>query len=166
MTSENDTQPLDVWVARTRRMVDYVDEARDFVNRAGAQIPTLDADVSIVCHLWAIADEQDAAMCETLDSFGNALFGAGWELDITRGVEARDPMGSGVPSVVYICTWAARRAERERVGIVLSAEQGRGVVGMEIRSSGGDSRQVGFPPAEPSHLYEALSRAFFEAVDG
>ena len=52
MTPTLDNATLEMWVDRTRRMVGYCDEALDFLNRAGGQVPVFESDIGLVCRLW------------------------------------------------------------------------------------------------------------------
>ena len=160
MTSEESDQELKTWVDRTRRMAEYQDEALDFLRRAGEQVPVLESDLGIVCHLWALADEHDQIMCRALTEFDSALFETDGELDVTRGVEIR-PAPDSESQVLFLCTWSIARGGQRRISCVLYGEQFTGVVGLEIQDSGGVGRPLPFPLRESSALYEALSDAFF-----
>ena len=159
MTTEQDQAALEMWVNRTRRMVDYLDEALAFLGRAGDQFSVLESDVGLICFLWAVADEHDEIICRALTSFDSDLFETAGELDITRGVETL-PVSEDESGAVFLCTWAIVRPGQERVSCVLYGEQLTGAVGMEIRDSHGVGRPVPFPVV-PSDLYEALSDSFF-----
>ena len=160
MTPIQDSAVLETWVNRTRRMVDYRDEALAFLGRASGQVPVFESDVGLVCRLWAVADEHDEIMCRALTEFDSALFESPGELDITRGVETR-PTPEDESRVAFLCTWAIARPGQERVSCALYGEQLTGVVGLEVQDSRGVSYPLPFPLGEPSALYEALSDAFF-----
>lgn len=157
--SQDDTK-LEMWVDRTRRMVGYWDEALDFLNRAGGQIPVLESDIGLVCRLWAIADEYDEIVCRALSAFDNALSDDAGELDITRGVETSPSSDEG-SRVLFHCTWSVVRTEQESVSCILYGEQMTGAVGLELRDSQGVGQAIPFPLVNPSDLYEAMSDNFF-----
>ena len=115
-------------------MVGYRDEALDFLARASDQVPVFEADVGLVCRLWAVADEHDEIMCRALTEFDSALFENAGELDITRGVETR-PTPEDESHLAFLCTWAIARPEGERVSCVLYGEQMSGAVGLEVQDS-------------------------------
>ena len=145
-------------------MLEYANEARDFVRRAAAWRETGESDAAAVCRLWALADELDSAVCETLTAFGEALFGAQFELDITRGVEVEPgtpPMME--PRAVYTCAWTAKLGADIWVSVVLSASPSESER-LEARDSGGGFYALPFPPEGAAELSEVLSDAFFGAV--
>ena len=154
----------DFFVDRTRRMLEYADEARDFVRRAAAWRETGESDAAAVCRLWALADELDSTVCETLTAFGDALFGARFELDITRGVEVEpEPPPMMEPRAVYTCAWTAKLGEDIWASVVLSAAAS-GSERLEARDSGGGFYPLPFPPEGAAELSEVLSDAFFGAL--
>ena len=157
----------DFFVERTRRMLEYADEARDFVRRAAAWRETGESDAAAVCRLWALADELDSTVCETLTAFGEALFGERFELDITRGVEVEPPppppMPPMPPRAVYTCAWTAKLGDDIWVSVVLSASPSESER-LEARDSGGGFYALPFPPEGAAELSEVLSEAFFGAV--
>ena len=63
MTPRLDNSSLGRWVDRTSRMVGYRDEALDFLERAGRQLPVFESDIGLVCRLWSVADEHDELVC-------------------------------------------------------------------------------------------------------
>ena len=160
MTSVDQSAELETWVNRTRRMVDYLDEALAFLGRAGNQFPVLESDVELVCFLWAVADEHDEIMCRALTSFDSGLFEAAGELDITRGVETR-PAPEQESHIIFLCTWSMVRPEQDWVSCVLYSEQLTGSVGLEVRDSRGSSHPLPFPITDSSDLYKTLSDSFF-----
>ena len=160
MTPPGQNVELETWVDRTRRMVGYRDEALDFLRRASQQVPVLESDVGLVCNLWALADEYDELICRALTEFDTALFESPGELDITRGVETR-PTPEDESNVVFLCTWAVVRPDRESVSCILYGKQFAADVGMEVRDSRGVGHPISFPIINPSDLYEKLSDSFF-----
>ncbi len=165
MTPVQDSAALETWVDRARRMVGYRDEALDFLARASDQVPVFEADVGLVCRLWAVADEHDEIMCRALTEYDSALFETAGELDITRGVETR-PTPEEESRVVFLCTWTLARPEGQRVSCALYGDQMTGAVGLEVQDSRGVGYPLPFPLGEPSALYEALSDAFFGLAAG
>ena len=166
----NDESP-EFYIARTRRMLEYADEARGFVRRAAewrnADGADSEADIAAVCRLWALADELDAAVCETLTAFGNALFGDGFELEITRGAEAEPAEPPLPPIAVYTCAWTAARGDGVWAGAVLSASPARQSERLEVRDSAGGEYPLPYPlGADATALSEALGDAFFSALAG
>ena len=166
----NDESP-EFYIARTRRMLEYADEARGFVRRAAEWRGADDADggeadIAAVCRLWALADELDAAVCETLTAFGEALFGAGFELEITRGADAEPAEPPLPPIAVYTCAWTAARGDGVWAGAVLSASpDARQSERLEIRDSAGGAYPLPYPlGADSTALSEALGDAFFSAL--
>lgn len=160
VTSAGQSAELGMWVDRTRRMVDYLDEALAFLGRAGNQFPVLESDVGLVCRLWAVADEHDEILCRALTEFDSALFASPGELDITRGVETR-PTPEQESHIIFLCTWSIVRPEQDRVSCVLYAEQLTGSIGLEVRDSGGSGYPLPFPITDSSDLYKTLSDTFF-----
>ena len=161
----NDDSPQ-FFIARTRRMLEYADEARDFVRRAASWRETDSADVAAVCRLWALADELDAAICETLTAFGDALFVDGFELEITRGADAVDLSPPSAPPIaVYTCAWTAARGDGIWAGAVLSASANESAARLEVRDSAGGVRALPCPLGDDSTaLSDALGDAFFGAL--
>ena len=167
----NDESP-EFFIARTRRMLEYADEARGFVRRAAAWRDADGADgeaqIAAVCRLWALADELDAAVCETLTAFGEALFGESFELEITRGAEAEPAEPPSPPIAVYTCAWTAARGDGVWAGAVLSASpDARRSERLEVRDSAGGAYHLPYPlGADSTALSEALGDAFFGALAG
>ena len=155
MDDESGPSSLDIWVDRTRSMIGYKAEARDFIRRAGERL----------CLLWSLADEQDETICHALTRYDVDLFGTAGELDVTRGAEARTGPGGG-ETIAYLCSWEIRRPDNRWVSVVLLIEQVSQVLMMEVRDSSGVVRPLGFPVQERSGLHEALSGAFFTISDG
>ena len=164
MDDESRPGSLDSWIDRTRRMIGYKSEAQDFVRRAGEQMPTLESDASAVCHIWALADEQDDGICHALTSYDLELFGTAGALDVTRGAEVRPDPGGGGETLAYLCSWEIRRPDDRWVSVVLFVEQATRVLTIEVRDSSGAVRPLGFPIQDSSRLHEALSGAFFEVA--
>lgn len=151
---------IDPWLDRVRRMTEYRAEAADFIRRAGSLLPAADADVELVCRLWAIADEHDTYICEALQEFDNAVFETRGELDITRGAEpTTTPEGNVVLS--YLCTWTLARPDSQSASVVLTADQVSGELTFETRDTAGAGRTIGFPLREDEKFYEALTSSFF-----
>ena len=142
-------------------MIGYKSEARDFVHRAGEQMPTLESDVDAVCHIWALADEQDEMICHALTRYDIELFGTAGRLEVTRGAEVGPGPGGG-ETISYLCSWEIRRPDDRWVSIVLSIEQVSRVLTIAVRNSSGAVRPLGFPIQDASRLHEALSGAFFQ----
>ena len=163
MGAKTSPKDLDAWIDRTRRMIGYKAEAQDFVRRAGEQMPTLESDASAVCHIWALADEQDDAICHALTSYDLELFGTAGALDVTRGAEVRPDPGGG-ETLAYLCSWEIRRPDDRWVSVVLFVEQATRAFTIEVRDSSGAARPLGFPIQDSSRLHEALSGAFFEVA--
>ena len=90
MDDESGPCGLDSWIDRTRRMIGYKAEARDFVRRAGERMPAIEADAGAVCHLWALADEQDEAICHALTRYDLDLSGP-LERWMSPGAQRLDP---------------------------------------------------------------------------
>ena len=161
-------QSPEFYIDRTRRMLEYADEARDFVRRAASWRETDEADAAAVCRLWALADELDAAVCETLTAFGEALFGEGFELDITRGVEVMPeppPAPDMPPYAVFNCAWTARRRGAEVwASVVLSTASESESEWLEVGNSAGGVRALPYPLRDKTALSEALGDAFFGAL--
>lgn len=162
----NDDSPQ-FFIARTRRMLEYADEARGFVRRAAPWRDAGAADVAAVCRLWALADELDATICETLTAFGDALFEGRFELEITRGADAvESPSPSAPPVAVYTCAWTAARGDGIWAGAVLSASANESAW-LEVRDSAGGVRALPCPLGEDSAaVSDALGDAFFAALAG
>ena len=149
----------DFFVERTRRMLEYAGEARDFVRRAAGWSETGDADAAAVCRLWARADELDATVCETLTAFGEALFGERFELDITRGAEVAPNPPPMEPFVKYTCAWTAKLGEDIWVSVVLSSHEE-----LEAMDSSGGFYTLPYPLRGAASLTEVLGEAFFHAL--
>ncbi len=160
MTPMQDNDSLGMWIDRTSRMVGYREEALDFLERAGSQLPVFESDLGIVCRLWAVADEYDEIICRALTEFDSAVFDTAGELDITRGAETR-PTSENEPQVVFLCTWSVIRPEGQSVSCILCGEQLTGALSMEIRDHHDFSRPVPFPIESPTVLYRTLSDSFF-----
>ena len=160
----NDESP-EFYIARTRRMLEYADEARGFVRRAAewrdADDADVEADIAAVCRLWALADELDAAVCETLTAFGEALFGESFELEITRGAEIEPPPSADMPPYArFNCVWTAKFDAVVWVSVVLRESED-----LEVRDSGGGEYPLPYPlGADSTALSEALGEAFFSAL--
>ena len=150
----------DFFIDRTRRMLEYADEARDFVRRAAAWSGTGEADAAAVCRLWALADELDSTVCETLTAFGEALFGAPFELDITRGAEV---VPETPPTAVYTCAWTAKLGGDIWVSAVLSSYESESER-LEARDSSGGVYPLPYPLRGAAGLSEVLGAAFFSAL--
>ena len=149
----------DFFVERTRRMLEYAGEARDFVRRAAGWSETGEADAAAVCRLWALADELDATVCETLTAFGEALFGDGFELEITRGAEVEPNPPPMPPSAVYVCAWTAKLGEDVWVSVALLSHWE-----LEARDSSGGVYALPYPLKGAAGLSEVLGAAFFSAL--
>ncbi len=141
-------------------MTSYLNEAADFIRRAGSQLPVADADIELVCRLWTIADEHDAYICDALQKFDDAVFETAGELEITRGAEPiTTPEGNVTLS--YICSWTLARPDSQSTSVVLSADQVSSRLEFEVRDSTGSTRLMGFPAGEDEDLYDALTSSFF-----
>ncbi len=160
---ENDSPQF--FIARTRRMLEYADEARDFVRRAASWSAGDDeADAAAVCRLWALADELDAALCEALAAFGEALFDEGFKLETTRGAEVDPESAPASPRAVYICAWTATAGSGVWAGAVLSASASESSERLEVRDGAGGVRSLPRPLGDAAALGDALGDAFFRAL--
>ena len=82
----------------------------------------LESDVDAVCHIWALADEQDEMICHALTRYDIELFGTAGRLEVTRGAEVGPGPGGG-ETISYLCSWEIRRPDDRWASIVLSIEQ-------------------------------------------
>ena len=155
MTETVGTPELRTWLARSKRMLAYADEARDFIRRARSELPVNEADVGSICYLWTRADELDVTVYEALSKFDSALFDSPGEIETTRGVEVDDEI------VSFQCTWSLHRPDGGFISVVLLADQATRKIEVEVRHSDGDPYCVGHGTGQSSELYEALSLAFF-----
>ena len=160
MTHDSSNSEIKTWVGRARRMVEYREEATDFLRRVSSMLPVVESDVELVCRLWTAADEYDVSICEALERFDRALFDVPGHLDITRGAEPTSAGDNG-DGLAYLCSWTLVRPEARVMSVVLIADQLTGRFNFEVRDPGGDARAVGFPIGHPSELYEALTYGFF-----
>ena len=165
MITERDETSLEAWIDRARRMVDYRDEAADFLRRALSHLPVFESDIGLVCRLWARADELDEVICGALTEFDSALFEFAGELDITRGVET-SPVSESDSQLAFLCRWSMIRPERTSVSCVLRCDRQSGVVSLEVCDRNEISRPIPYPIADPSDLYESLSECFFDLSAG
>lgn len=164
LTNDDCRPEIDIWIDRAQRMVDYREEAADFLRRASSILPAIELDVELVCRLWTAADEYDIYICEALQRFDQALFDVQGQLEITRGAEPASGPNTD-ERLVYLCTWALVRPEDQSTSVVLSADQVSGRLDFEVRDSAGGRRSLGFPIAKMSDLYESLTLSFF-AIHG
>ena len=160
MTHDSSNSEIETWVDRARRMVDYREEATDFLRRASSMLPVVESDVELVCRLWTAADEYDVSICDALRRFDQALFDVPGQLDITRGAEPTSTRDDG-EGLAYLCSWTLMRPEADGMSVALMADQLTGRFSFEVRDSNGDARTVAFPIGCPSELYEALTHGFF-----
>ena len=160
MTNDDSRSEINIWLDRARRMVDYREEATDFLRRASSTLPATEADVELVCQLWATADEHDTSICEALQRFDEALFDVPGQLEITRGAEPT-PAPDNSEGLTYLCTWTLLRPEGHGASVVLTADQTGGRLNFEVRGSDDAGRSIGFPIGNPGDLYEPLTHSFF-----
>ena len=159
-------ESLDKWIDRARRMAEYRAEASDFIRRAAyANLPADEADVELVCRLWATADERDVLICDALTKFDEALFDSPGELEITRAAEPR-PSPNDEARLLYVCAWTLSRPagdENERaVSVALAADRLTGRQAFEVLDPMGAATPIPYPDDQNADaLYEALSSAFF-----
>ena len=165
MIPKQDSDSLGAWIVRTNRMVGYREEALDFLERAGSQLPVFESDVGLVCRLWVVADEHDELICRALTEFDSAVFDVAGELDVTRGAEMRPDPENG-SHAVFLCSWSVIRPDRQSVSCILYGEQLTGAIGLEIRDHHGFSRSVPFPITNSTELYATLSDSFFGLAAG
>ena len=147
------------WLERARRLVDYHQEALEFIGRAGQQIPANPTHALAVGRLWLEADGIDDRVCTLLDELNSGLLGGNGELDTTRGVAMR-PSQLGEEGVFYSCSWSLLWGGGRGVSLDLSIEPRSGTFEALVRSVRGvDSTSVRFPFSD-SDLKEALVSAY------
>ena len=160
VTNDDSRSEINIWLGRARRMVGYREEATDFLRRASSMLPATEADVELVCQLWATADEHDTSICEALQRFDETLFDVPGQLEITRGAEPTLGLDNS-EGLAYLCTWALVRPDGLGTSVVLAADQASGRLNFEVRSSDDTDRSIGFPIGNPGDLYEPLTHSFF-----
>ncbi len=160
VTNDDSRPEINIWLDRARRMVDYREEATDFLRRASSTLPATQADVELICQLWATADEHDTSICEALQRFDEALFDVPGQLEITRGAEPT-PTPDNSEGLAYLCTWALLRPDGRGISVVLAADQTSGRLDFEVRGGDDAGCSIGFPIGDPIDLYEPLMHSFF-----
>ena len=160
VTNDDSRPEINIWLDRARRMVDYREEATDFLRRASSTLPATQADVELICQLWATADEHDTSICEALQRFDEALFDVPGQLEITRGAEPT-PTPDNSEGLAYLCTWALLRPDGRGISVVLAADQTSGRLDFEVRGGDDAGCSIGFPIGDPGDLYEPLMHSFF-----
>ena len=93
------------WLEKAKKMVSYRQEALDFIDRAGEQLPVNPTDAPALSRLWVEADQLDEMICSLLDEMNAYLIEGKGDLDTTRGASVR-PYASDQESLVYECAWS------------------------------------------------------------
>ena len=147
------------WIERAQRLVDYHQEALEFIGRAGQEIPASPTHALSVGRLWLEADGIDDMVCTLLDEMNTGLLGGEGELDTTRGVAVR-PSRLGEEGVFYSCSWSLLWGGGKAVSLDLSIEPQSGIFEAQVRAlRGKQSTDVRFPLSDLD-LKEALISAY------
>ena len=147
------------WIERAKKLVEYHEEAQDFVRRVGKQLPTGPSDALAVSELWVEADRLDDLICSLLDEMNTGLVGGNAELDTTRGASIR-PAGFEEEAVFYECSWTLQWGEHRGVLVNLAVEPSARLYEVNVHAiQAEETRSIRHPVTE-SELKEGLINAY------
>lgn len=154
------------WTARAKKLVEYHDEAVDFVGRAAQQgLPSMPEDARAVAHLWLESELLDRTACGLLDQVNTDLLADEGEMDATRGASMHNSV-MDEQYLAYECSWTLEW-EGKGIAVVLSVDPRTG--GYEAQCLGVHSGEVvslRFPIAD-AEIQDALTETYVaETVSG
>jgi hypothetical protein len=147
------------WLERARKLVEYSQEAQEFIGRAAEQLAVSPTDAPLVGRLWLEADLLDALLATLLEEMNEELIDGQGELDTTRGVAVR-PSAIAEEALYYECSWSLAWADGRGISVILSIEAGTGTLDAQVQGrTTVDRIGVRFPIREPD-LKDALISAY------
>ena len=147
------------WIERAKKLVEYHEEAQDFVRRVGKQLPTGPSDALAVSELWVEADRLDDMICSLLDEMNTGLVDGNAKLDTTRGASVR-PASFEEEAVFYECSWALQWGDSRGVLVNLAVEPGARSYEVNVHAiKSEETRSIRYPVTEPD-LKEGLINAY------
>jgi len=147
------------WIERAKKLVEYHEEAQNFVRRVGKQLPTGPSDALAVSELWVEADRLDDMICSLLDEMNTGLVGGNAELDTTRGASIR-PAGFEEEAVFYECSWTLEWGNNRSVLVNLAVEPSARLYEVNVHAiQAEETRSIRHPVTE-SELKEGLINAY------
>ena len=153
---------LSKWIERAQNLVNYHEEAKGFLERAGTHFPVVPQDAEAVCLLWVESDLLDEKIYSSLEEINKILLSGVGEVDLTRGADFVIG-GANEAILVYQCTWSLEWQPQKRISVVLSIDRNSmDILGM-VQSSGGDPISIGFPIAIDT-VTRGLSLAYYRAM--
>ena len=94
------------WTDKAKKLVAYHLEARDFIRRAGDQLPASPDDALALGRLWLEADTLDELVCTLRDELNTDLLKGEAHFDTTRGASVRRSRLDDQETLFYDCTWS------------------------------------------------------------
>ncbi|HAL49647.1 MAG: hypothetical protein FI707_09565 [SAR202 cluster bacterium] len=160
MTSANN-DGMD-WIERAESLVEYHDEALEFVRRVGTQLPNDPLDAEAVCQLWTQADDLDETLCGLYDQMNERLLNGEGRIEVTRGADVAEGFGPE-PALVYQCTWALEWCSDSNISIVLSIEPRSGALALAVAAARSEWAPLRVPLDEAQAKRE-LGLAYYRAA--
>ena len=147
------------WIERAKKLVEYHEEAQDFVQRVGEQLLTGPSDALAVSELWVEADGLDDMICSLLDEMNAGLIDGKAELDTTRGASVR-PASFEEEAVFYECSWTLQWGDNLGVLVNIAMEPSARSYEVNVHAiRSEETRSVRYPVTE-SELKERLINAY------
>ena len=147
------------WIERAKKLVEYHEEAQDFVRRVGEQLPTGPSDAWAVSELWVEADRLDDMICSLLDEMNTGLEDGNAELDTTRGASMR-PADFEEEAVFYECSWTLQWRDNRGVVVNIAVEPNARSYEVNVQAIRAEESQRIRHPVTELELKEALINAY------
>ena len=148
-----------LWITRAKRLVEYHEEATDFVNRVLKKLPSGSSDALAVGELWLEADRLDPLICALLNEMNEALLEGRAELNTTRGASMR-LAGFEEEALFYECSWTLEWAENRGVMVNLAIEPSAKFYSANVHAMLAEQPEMIQHPIHESELKEALINAY------
>lgn len=93
------------WIDQARKIKIYLQEATEFIGKAGEEFRLSTEDALTVAYLWLEADRMDALNCSFLEDLNVGLLESEGKIEVTRGVSLN--ADNSIEEVsVYDCSWS------------------------------------------------------------
>ena len=148
------------WIDQARKLKSYLQEATEFIGKAGEDFRLSTEDALTVAYLWLEADRMDVLNCSFLEDLNVGLLESKGDIEVTRGVSLNTENSIEQVSV-YDCSWSLLWNHQLGLKISLITEA-HSFRTYEIKVTSKKTRnriQVSYPP-QNSDIKDAIISAY------
>ena len=147
------------WLDRARQLIDYHQEALDFIDRVSNQLPVKASYAGHLSRLWVEADRLDQLVCSLLEDVSSHLISGSGEMDTTRGAAVR-PSLLAEESLFFECAWSLTWGGGKAISLALAIDAATGIFEAQASGSSSGATQPVRVPISESALKDAFTEVY------